>query len=73
MIVAVINAGPKGIIVCKFNLFPTQDNKPTASNATNAPKTTIGIIKVAPNHAPNAASSLKSPNPNHLSPSKTYK
>ena len=64
MIVAVINAGPKGIIVCKFNLLPTKDNKPTASNATNAPTTIIGIIKVAPNHVPKAASSLKSPNPN---------
>ena len=68
MIVAVINAGPKGIIVCKFNLLPTQDNNPTESKATNAPKTIIGRIKAAPNHAPNAANSLKSPNPNPSTP-----
>ena len=64
MIVAVIKAGPKGIIVCRFNLLPAKDNNPTESRATNAPRTIIGIIKVAPNHAPKAANSLKSPNPN---------
>lgn len=68
MIVAVINAGPKGIIVCKFNLLPKQDNNPTAISATNAPKTIIGIIKIAPNHVPKAANSLKSPNPNPSTP-----
>ena len=64
MIVAVIKAGPKGIIICRCNFLPTRDNKPTIRSAINAPKTIIGIIKAAPNHTPNAARSLKSPNPN---------
>ena len=64
MIVAVIKAGPKGIIICRFNFLPTRHNKPTIESAINAPKTIIGIIKAAPNHTPNPARSLKSPNPN---------